>query len=310
VRAVPTDVGMPTPQAFGRLAVVVDTSRSMGDHASSVHATLAELTGRGHAFDLFVAPSPWSADVPRRVALEDFDPSWYGGHSHDGVLADFARVRGDAEYAAVVVVSDSGSFAFQNDPAPASLATLDRDTPVWMLHLGGLPYAYRDELVDLVRASGGGAATDLGTVLSRLHTPVIDGFAWTFEPAVGSATLATDDPFAPLAAAALIMHLGDRGTDLDAVHAIAKQASVVTPWSSMIVLVDDRQRKALAKASEDADRFDREAETGVEQTTAPGAALEVNGTPEPHEWMLLAIAALGLLAMARSRRRGFVVAGA
>jgi MYXO-CTERM domain-containing protein len=76
---------------------------------------------------------------------------------------------------------------------------------------------------------------------------------------------------------------------------------VVTPWSSMIVLVDDAQREALRKASEAEDRFDREAESGIESTTTPSAGLDVDATPEPHEWMLLALALLGLLAVARVR---------
>jgi len=310
VRATPTDVGTPAPRRGETLAVVVDTSRSMGTQAALVHATLQELAARGYAFDLFTSPSPYSADVPQRVALGGFDPAWYGGHTHEGLLADFSAVRGDASYAAVVVITDPGSFAFQSDPAPVHLETVRRDAPIWMLHLGGLPYAYRDPLADLVRASGGGAATDLETVLERMHAPVIEGFTWTFEAASTTGEADTTDPFAPLAAAALVMHLGGRGTDLDTVHAIAKTYAVVSPWSSMIVLVDERQHEALAKASEAKDRFDREAESGVEQTSSPDAALEVNGTPEPHEWMLLAIAAFGLLGIARARGGGSGLVGA
>lgn len=310
VRATPTDVGTPAPQPGETLAVVVDTSRSMAAQADLVHATLHDLAARGYAFDLYTSPSPWSADVPKRVALGDFEPAWYGGHTHEGLLADFSAVREDTSYAAIVVVSDRGSFAFQSDPAPVHLESVRRDAPIWMLHLGGLPYAYRDPLAELVRASGGGVATDLDTVLLRMHSPAIEGFTWTFEPASTTAVADTTDPFAPLAAAALVMHLGDRGTDLDTVHAIAKTYSVVSPWSSMIVLVTETQREALEKASKAKDRFDREAESGVEQTSTPDAALEVNGTPEPHEWMLLAIAALGLLAIARTRRRGGTLIGA
>lgn len=298
VRATPlATTGVPS----GRLAVVVDTSRSMAEHAGEVRATLDALAARGVAFDLFVAPSPWSADSPAEVAPGDFEPAYYGGHTFEGVLADFATVRGDGAYAAVIILTDAGSFAFLDDVAvPPALTRARWPEPIWMLHHGGLPHAYRDELGDLIGRTGGGVATTLDEVLVRLHTPIVDGYAWSFEPVAAGAT-ATDDPFTPIAAGALIAHLGDRSGDLDAIHGIASDHSVVSAWSSMIVLVDDAQRRALAEASKADDRFDREAESGIEQTTAPTGALEVGGTPEPHEWLLLALAAAGLLVMARRR---------
>ena len=40
--------------------------------------------------------------------------------------------------------------------------------PVWLLHLGGLPHAYRDEVSDLLQRTHGGVATELDDVLARL----------------------------------------------------------------------------------------------------------------------------------------------
>lgn len=319
VRATPASDHAADP-IDGRLAVVVDTSRSMGAHALEVTATLGALVARGIAFDLYTAPSPWSADRPQRVTIADFDPRYYGGHSHEGVLADFAAARNDVDYAAVIVLTDAGSFAFAQAARPTAdrveldaiahakgtleaLAAAQWRQPIWMLHLGGLPHAYRDELTAIIGRTKGGVATDLDTLLTRMSSPVIDGYIWEFDAAPAVAEIASD-AFAPIAAAALIAHLGDRGADLDAIHRLAMDYSVVTPWSSMIVLVTDQQKEALEKASKADDRFDREAESGVESTTAPGAALEVSGTPEPHEWMLLALAGLGLLGIARGRRPG------
>lgn len=296
VRATPA---RPDGHAPTSLAVVIDTSLSMAAHDDEIQAALARLRGLSVAIDVYVAPSPWSAERPHRVALADFVPHYYGGHTHEGVLADFAAARGDAQYGAVIVLTDAGSFAFMQDETKAQLPT-DWAEPIWMIHFGGLPYAYRDELVELVRATQGGVAANLDGALDRMGATVVDGYRWEITRTDASDTPA--DAFAPIAATALVGHLGDRGTDLDAIHAIAVAHDIVTPWSSMIVLIDERQREALKRASEEKDRFDREAESGVEQTTKP-QGLDVEATPEPHEWMLLGLAALGLVMMARARRR-------
>ncbi|MCA9649110.1 MAG: hypothetical protein KC501_04340, partial [Myxococcales bacterium] len=115
------------------------------------------------------------------------------------------------------------------------------------------------------------------------------------------------DPFAPIATRALVAHLAgqlDHQTleGLDRIHQLAVGGRVVTPWSSMIVLVDDAQRRALARASEADDRFEREAESGVEDTTTPGAPLELAATPEPEEWLLLCMVLLALVVRLRALR--------
>ncbi len=177
------------------------------------------------------------------------------------------------------------------------------EAPVWILHLGGLPHAYRDEVGDLLQRSQGGVVTDLDTLSARLHGGSVDGYRWSFEPRPGALDGerdVADDLFAPLAARALVAHLAAQmeaptPQQLDRIHAVAVGGSVVTPWSSMIVLVNDAQREALRKASEAEDRFDREAESGTEATTTPGATLELAATPEPEEWLLMGLVLLALL---------------
>ncbi|MCA9978733.1 MAG: hypothetical protein KC413_23400, partial [Anaerolineales bacterium] len=73
-----------------------------------------------------------------------------------------------------------------------------------------------------------------------------------------------------------------------------------TPYSSMIVLVTERQENLLKDLSEQEDRFDREFEAVGE--TAPENALTVTGVPEPEEWLLLALAAAMLVWYVRSER--------
>jgi hypothetical protein len=79
---------------------------------------------------------------------------------------------------------------------------------------------------------------------------------------------------------------------------------VVTAYSSMIVLVEERQREALREAEAQADRFERAVETGEAHLNAPTPALTgITGTPEPEEWVLLSLSALGLGWTARRRLR-------
>ena len=89
---------------------------------------------------------------------------------------------------------------------------------------------------------------------------------------------------------------------LDAIHAIAKAFNIVTPYSSMIVLVNDQQREALKIAEAQPDRFERKVESGSEQLTQPFNPFNVSGTPEPSEWMLLGLTALGTIWIARRQR--------
>lgn len=113
--------------------------------------------------------------------------------------------------------------------------------------------------------------------------------------------LPINDPFAAIAARQLIlsaMGQADLGalTNLDELHRLAKTYGIVTPYSSMLVLVDERQREALRKAEQDKDRFNREVESGNERVTTPVDPM-VTGTPEPGEWLLLGLVALALVGL-------------
>ncbi|MBP7290038.1 MAG: TIGR02921 family PEP-CTERM protein [Nannocystaceae bacterium] len=297
------------------LAVVIDSSYSMAAHADAAREVIDALGRRGQRFDLFVAPSPFSAELPRVVSPDAFDPVWFGGHTLEGVISQFDAVRDDTRYRAVVVVTDEGSTAFADDtiapptsgvPRPITTlpAELRTDEPVWLLHLGALPRGYRDGVDALVRRSGGGVALGLDALLERLgDRDVVDGRRWTVTPTPLDAAPVDDAAFLPLATVAAIA-AGGLETDLDRIHALAVEQRVVTPYSSMIVLVEQRQRAALAKASAADDRFDREFEGGVESTTAPGDGFGVSATPEPHEWMLLLLSGLALALRPWQRRRG------
>ena len=90
--------------------------------------------------------------------------------------------------------------------------------------------------------------------------------------------------------------------NLDGVHAIAKRTGIVTPYSSMLVLVNDRQRQLLAEAEANADRFDREVETGQDDLTDPNNPLNAVAVPEPGLVLGLLTTAATLVGLKRTRR--------
>jgi hypothetical protein len=104
------------------------------------------------------------------------------------------------------------------------------------------------------------------------------------------------DDFAALAARRIILaemgrqagNLADLET-LDQLHAIAIEQGIVTPFSSMIVLVEARQERLLERLENRDDRFEREYEDVGETEQLP--PMNVTGVPEPEEWLLIGLAA-------------------
>ncbi|MEL6232077.1 MAG: PEP-CTERM sorting domain-containing protein [Cyanobacteria bacterium J06627_3] len=157
--------------------------------------------------------------------------------------------------------------------------------------------AYDDALLETIQASGGGVATDITAVLQRLDKNVIDGYEWSITASDGTGQT---DGFAPLAARQLILQRS-RTVDmtqlenLDGVHAVAKRTQIVTPYSSMLVLVNDRQRELLRQAEAAADRFDREVEDGQDDLTDPANPLNSVSVPEPGSIVGMGVMVIGLM---------------
>jgi putative PEP-CTERM system integral membrane protein len=181
-----------------------------------------------------------------------------------------------------------------------------------MVHLGGaLAPGYDDATLETIQRRGGGVVTGVEEAFTRLAGTSADpgdlGWAdgYRFRVAEGGVS---GDGFAPLAAHRYIP-IAARAVDpvdpagLDGIHRIARAHGVVSPYSSMIVLVDDAQRQALRAAEAAADRFERDVETGEIRLVGPAPALDADltGTPEPEEWVLLSLAAV---ALAWALRRG------
>ncbi len=203
--------------------------------------------------------------------------------------------------------------------------------PIWLVHLGSdIPLGYDDDTLEAIQASGGGVVGDLDQALTRLAVDLtvegvvpnaadvsrdfLDGYLWLTLPTEQVEGLAggsiSEPGFSSFAARFLILAemqaqraaLGQVET-LDRLHAIAQSYEIVTPYSSMIVLVTDEQQRILDHLAQGSDRFEREFEDLTD--TTPATPTPLTGVPEPHEWLLIGLAVALLIWYASKRRNNW-----
>jgi putative PEP-CTERM system integral membrane protein len=313
------------------LAVVLDRSHSMTAHADLVAAELIRLqesAGVNANIDIYLTASSYRGEAPSRENLTEFDTEnivYFGGQNAAELLAQYEELRADDSYDAVLVFTDGSGYELgENEidvPIPAA--------PVWMVHLGSdLPLGYDDDTLEAIQASGGGVVGNLDQALSRLAVAIqgevesigvdsinrdlIDGYVWTVLPPDQAGSVDLESPpeesgFIAFAARRLILaemqrHGGDLSqvSTLDNLHALAQEYSIVTPYSSMIVLVNLEQQRLLDHLAEGSDRYEREFEQLKD--TVPSTNTPLTGVPEPHEWLLIGLAVIMLLLYASRRK--------
>jgi len=93
----------------------------------------------------------------------------------------------------------------------------------------------------------------------------------------------------------------DQLETLDYLHSLALNYEIVTPYSSMIVLVEVDQQRLLNKLSDLDDRYQREVEALGD--TTPKSPVPLAGVPEPHEWLLMALVAALLVYISYTKRK-------
>lgn len=314
-----------------RIAVIVDRSYSMRSHGKEVTETVNWLKQNGFAnnrfdnndADIYLTASPGASPLRLDNLAELKNPAqitYYGSLNYQQMLQQFQELQGDTTYDAVALISDRGSYELAKD----SPDLLSLSSPLWMVHLGGLPRAYDDDTLQAIQGTGGGVSTDLEAVLQRIATTaklgpstvsVVDGYRWVVEkPAkadlatlpqkLATAKVPDKAGLEALGARQLILALSKQMdtasiADLDAIHAIAKHYEIVSPYSSAIVLVNEEQKRQLKDAESRSDRFNREIEDGTEDLQQPEDMMSVP-VPEPHEW-LGTIGATGLLIFAKRK---------
>lgn len=164
-------------------------------------------------------------------------------------MLQFNKLRGKTRYDAILLVTDAESEDFFLEESK-KLPSLSE--PLWMVHLGGLPPAYDDEILKLIAETGGGVCERLPDVLYRLREGQFlkaDGYAWLidgpFLDYVDSEP--SEKGFAPLAARVLLLALRQQSglserERFERMHALAQQFKFVSPYSAMLVPRQDAQQ--------------------------------------------------------------------
>jgi putative PEP-CTERM system integral membrane protein len=285
-----------------RLAIVIDGSYSMNAHRPELAKTIDWLRSNilpSNQMDLYLTAS--TPDQSKSLQLNGFKTDqavFYGSIEPQQMLAQFKTLSQTAtspKYDAIIAITDRGSYELTTDRDK----TKSMPAPLWMVHLGGLPLAYDDATLSMIQHSGGSVSTQIQTVMQRIATlpslgkdtsllSVVDNYAWFLSQTKDSTVKPADNGFDAIAARQWITQVSqslqpEQLTELDAVHTLAKRYNLVTPYSSMIVLVNDQQKQDLKNAERGKDRFKREVE---DKQQLPA---NVSATPEPAEWLLIAI---------------------
>lgn len=320
IRVIPRHKSKEKLPNSGRFAILIDGSYSMESHKKALLDTLAQLSKSKATFDTYFCRTACIANKPDNTKKTKMQ--FFGNSQTIGQLLAFSQLPNANDYNAIFVLTDAGSYELA---AKAKSEAITLSPPLWLVHLGDtLPYAYDDKVLDLIYQSKGGVTQSLKEALLRyaftnkqLQTyndadntllTLNDHHLWLQSSDPHDEQHIDNNPaLSTLATAQHIKYLSRTMNtrqleNLDAIHALAKAKGIVTHYSSMLVLVNDRQRDALKKAEQGKDRFEREIETGKQSTTTPSDPFAVPSVPEPEEWALLLIAGI-LLSITLFRRR-------
>lgn len=293
-------------QTAGKLPavdVIIDGSYSMGEHKKQLMDELKILSGSGAVCRFFFGGDMGELKDAGGVK----DAVFFGDESPSGLLTAYIK-SGLNKGADIAVFTDDGGYEMQGD----KFRPVKTGAPVWFVHVGGKkPYAYSDGLLETILQNGGTAVQGSKALIAAMGSAgggflaAEGGYEWRTGAGAGGKT---QEGLEPLATRMYIYELmrkmnTARADNLDKLHNLAKEYSIVTPYSSMIVLVNEEQEKELKKASISADRFNRTVETGKEELSPPGNPLAVSSVPEPHEWALIICVALLLAAAAVMKRK-------
>lgn len=319
----PTVVAQAAPDSMPaiqgkKVTLVLDRSWSMATHRSELLAALhaARQQMAGNTVSVLLTTTSVMRQAPRLLPLAELRDEMltgFMGGTHTGELLQQAAAHIPEPQDLLLVLTDSGAFDLQLDKSRARI----QGGMLSLVHLGGaMAPAYDDATLASVQSSGGSAFATLQEAWAHFaHTQPAgagflmqrEGYVFTLEEQPGQVT---DAAFAPVAARLFIAHASRQAhplsvQELSHLHAVAQAHSVVTPYSSMLVLVNTQQQEALAQAEAADDRFDRAQEPGTQVLQKPSNPLSANATPEPEEWLLLLVSLCAAGWMVAARRRAF-----
>jgi putative PEP-CTERM system integral membrane protein len=284
-----------------RIDVVIDTSYDVGKNRAALMGAVEALRASGASLRWLVATTPFADRGAAPVLVPELSLDgvvFIGAASPKVMLRQYLSAsKGRAD--AIVVLAGRSNFDVADDQ-PLEMSSLP---PTYLVHLAEVPTGYDDATADALSMSGGTVVGAVGDALAALQPGplVVDGRVLS-----SSTGCAEGPPSAVLTR--LVIRDRDRSRNrsdaktLDGLHGLARAAHVVTPYSSLIALVDAEQLKRLAELEGQDDRFQREVEVQTKMTpSSSNMPFDVSGAPEPATWALLATAAAA--AAWKKRRR-------
>jgi len=319
-----------TPMSSERkkMAVLIDGSYSMNGSREALMEAIEKL-GNSHIQEyhprdmefFFINEAVKKYPLPELLSdLQSNKLIFFKGKSYSEMLELYQKSnKVDELVDAVLILSDAGNYeSAKNSSVELKLI----NSPVYLWHLSEKKASiYTDDFLEIIQNTEGAIVGNLDELSKVIELNLYDQGVLSYkdgamfklkktDPSSLDAKAAADSPISEIATKLFIekMKVPKEGPErlalLDEAHRLALKEKIVTTFSSMIVLVNDRQKKALEEAEKADDRFQREKETGAEM---PGANIDATGVPEPHEWLLLAIVFLLLLYRYYERKRQLTV---
>ena len=298
-----------------KIAVVVDTSFSLRKYDYEIKRYLKEIGSLGD-YDLYTYDYRGMLYKIEKKQLNKRD--FFGSVDSKLLLKELAtdEVFKSERYDQLIVLTDKTSFLEKENNEDKVFI----NHAVWFAMIDGrLPRVSGDNLMDNFYKNGGGVTSNLSQLMTNIKyqsiksidndiISITDRYIWKSKKAKSRAKELGSNQINSFAAQEFIkkeMSLKEKLEirELDKLQFVAKEASIVTPYSSMIVLVDDLQKQLLKNAEKENSRFHRDEETGKELLSSPKAPFEVTAVPEPEEWALIIIAMCILLF--HVRKKGF-----
>ena len=206
------------------------------------------------------------------------------------------------KYDAIVVFTDDSD----SDIESQSNINYVAETPVYIVHDNKKLPQYHDDLTLAVIQSGGQVFSEAKEVFERMalvqssqisngELVSVDRYgSWILADGFTNLSGNTDDVFAYRQAIQWMIKVDNNA--LEQIHQIARMYGMVTPYSSYIALVTDRQKQQLENESQKNNKFDADYNVGEENISDPSmsGALNLSAVPEPEEWALMIAAVLML----------------
>jgi putative PEP-CTERM system integral membrane protein len=286
------------------LALLIDTSFSMMAIKERLTVTLdslKELSQHSNVtIDFYIL-----ADDLKPISDKQLNELFLFGYSStvkqlkQWQQSDYAK----QSYDALLVLTDQGNYESSEEIA----LNRDKKVPLWIVHLGEQPaHAYGDNLLSRIYQSGGITDT-IHEAITRViwqkqmgiteTAQMSEHYLWAYSWSDGVTKPTQNERLSAIVAHQWITanfnqrldNGAEQVTHLDDLHYLAKRYSLVSPFSSMMVLVNKRQEEALSKLSTGDDRFERSVETGKKSIIKGGNLFAISSVPEPEEWALLMV---------------------